>query len=424
MPITIKHIQKRSIAYDLPIKKGFDIISIDSKPINDILDLIFFSQNDKFTLEYADLNKQVQKCKVMNTFDKPLGIEVDLPTCVSCVNNCIFCFINQMPPNLRASLYVKDDDFLYSFFYGNFITLTNLTKRDLKKIISQRISPLYISVHTTNNTLHSDMMRYKHDFSIIDILKLLESADIELHTQIVLMPNINDGLELQNTLNHLIEMENVVSIGLVPVGLTRFKVCNSKFDVRKYEVSEAENLISEIDTFKTEKDIDHIYLADEFYLMAGITVPEEDYYHDYVQIENGIGMVRQSYQNWSRIKKKFLKFITSYEKEIVFVTSVSGEQAIKPIIYEINKSLINKQVKLYVIKNYFFGDEVTVTGLLTWHDIISQIAVQKDDVCVLSSGIFNSEMLTLDDVCLDDIRKELGCDLIVMNELFVDWKAI
>ena len=167
MPVRINNIQKHSLADSLPIKKNYTILSIDDILVFDILDIMFFSQKKHFTIKYEDEKHNILSCKVENKFDKPLGYEVLLPDCKNCINNCIFCFIDQMPNGLRASLYVKDDDFIYSFFYGNFISLTNLNQKDIDKIKKQHISPLYVSIHTTDTSLHKDIFRYDIDFMVL-----------------------------------------------------------------------------------------------------------------------------------------------------------------------------------------------------------------------------------------------------------------
>jgi len=413
MPVIINNIQKRSLASRLPIAIGHTIIRIDSKPVDDILDVIYYSQKSDFVIEYSDLEGVLRTCSVHNDFCKPLGIGVDLPACVSCVNSCIFCFIDQMPPGMRDSLYVKDDDFIYSFFYGNFITLTNLSESAFKRIISQRLMPLYVSVHTTNPKLHRRISRYTHDFDIMKALRRLDKGNIEVHAQIVLMPGINDKEELQRTLSDLIKRTNITSIGIVPVGVTKYRVSQ---DIRKYSGAEASEIISEIETFKKINEVEHIYAADEFFIMSGTSIPSDDYYHDYVQIENGIGMVRKSLMNWKKIKKKFNKFLSEMVGTLVFVTSVSGAHAIKPIIDE-----MKGQVRVCVINNQVFGEEVTVTGLLTWADIKSQVVLGADEYMVFSSGIFNVDMKTLDDVHISEIQREMGKRALVMDEMFCEW---
>ena len=419
MSIVINNIQKKSLATDLPLVVGDKITKIDDEPVEDIIDLMFLTQKESFTIEYINSHNNKQKCIVENNFDKPLGYEVLLPSCVNCVNQCIFCFVDQMPKGLRDSLYIKDDDFIYSFFYGNFITLTNLSVKAINKITSQHISPLYVSVHTTNPVLHKKMLRYPIDFNITDTLKIFNDANIELHTQIVVVPEYNDKEELFKTLTDLVEMENITSIGIVPIGLTKYRKKLTK--LRKFTKAEAVELISHVEFMKNMRKLEHIYLADEFFVLAGLPIPEDYYYNNYEQIENGIGMIRKSWENWKYIKRKFLTLLNKTEGNPVFVTSVSGIQAINPILKDIQKSLKNKQIKAFVIKNEFFGDEVTVTGLLTWQDIKSQLKLNDDEYPVFSSAIFNHEMLTIDNIHIDNLKDELNKKFIITDELFSEW---
>jgi putative radical SAM enzyme (TIGR03279 family) len=420
MSIKIVDIHKHSLAASTPLRTGDLINFIDDDEIKDILDLMFFSQKDCFTIKYSDTNNTNLECTIHNDFSKPLGIETELPRCKNCVNNCIFCFIDQMPKGLRPSLYVKDDDYLYSFFYGNFITLTNLTKQDINKIISQHISPLYVSIHTTNPTLHKKMLRYKHNFEIMETLKALQDAEIELHTQIVLVPGYNDQAELFKTLADLVEMENINSIGIVPVGLTKQRQDLNK--LRKFTKEEAYEIIKNVEVMKNMRKITHIYCADELFVLAEQPIPSDLWYNDYEQIENGIGLIRKLWENWKNIKKKFYRFINSLEGEPLFVTSVSGIQALNPILNEIQKNFPQKAISAYVVKNEFFGNDVTVTGLLTWKDIKNQIQIKPNNYLVLSSAMFNYESLTLDNHHIDDIKKEINIPIIVIDELFNDWQ--
>jgi putative radical SAM enzyme (TIGR03279 family) len=420
MPLLIKSITSGSLAQKSPIKKGHTIISIDDIPVYDILDLMFHSQKEHFSIAYLDKKGAEKRCEIENHFDKPLGFETELAPCKQCQNNCIFCFIDQMPRGLRPSLYVKDDDFLYSFFYGNFISLTNLAPKDINKIVSQHISPLYVSVHTTNQALHKKIFRYRHDFDVLATLKNLYCHDIEIHAQIVLLPDINDKAELFQTLANLIDMENVSTIGIVPVGLTQYR--DGKYTLRKYTVDETAELISQVEFLKTSRQVSHIYLADEFFLQARLPIPDDTYYDGYEQIENGIGMVRKTWENWHLVKKKFLRFLHNTTGSPVFITSVSGIQALHPLLSEMHIALPDKTVKAVVIKNDFLGREVTVSGLLTWRDIRGQLSLSDDEYPVLPSSIFNANMLTLDDVHIDSIVYDIKSKILIVDELFANFE--
>jgi len=429
MTVKIQKIQRRSLAASLPIGVGDEIIKVDNEQINDILDLMFYTQKENFIIEYKPKSKQpnehqevypINLCHVTNHFDKPLGIEVSLAPCRSCVNNCIFCFVGQMPIGFRDSLYIKDDDFTYSFFYGNFITLTNLSQRDIKKIQSQHIAPLYVSVHTTNPELHKKMLCYSHNFNILETLQKLSATDIEIHAQIVVVPNYNDKAELFKTLTDLVEMENISTIGVVPVGLTKF--CNNKVGLRKITKEEALELITHIEYMKNMRGISHIQCADELFILAELPIPNDSYYGNYDQIENGIGLVRKAWENWKYFKRKFILFLKNKKGNPVFVTSISGINAINPILKDIQKALPEKRIIVNVIKNRLFGDDVTVTGLLPWRDIKSQLVLNENEYLILPSVIFNIDGLTIDDFDIEMIKKDVENDIIIVDEMLINIK--
>jgi len=255
--------------------------------------------------------------------------------CRECANKCIFCFIDQMPPQQRDTLYVKDDDYAFSFVFGNFLTLTNLTERDYKKIFEQRLSPLYISVHTTRAELHQKMLRYSHKFDIMEKLHLLKENEIDFHTQIVLVPGYNDGAELEKTLADLNSLgESCLSIGIVPVGLTRFR--KELNGLRTITSQEAAKLL------KTSDKYERSWCSDEIYLKAGAKIPQEDFYEDYPQLENGIGMVRVFKDNWQDTYSDFYKFLNTIEKKLVFICGVLAEPVIAELIECINDDISDK----------------------------------------------------------------------------------
>ena len=418
MGIKINDIVAGSLVSRLPIKVGDVIHSIDGEPVYDILDWLFLSQQDSFEVEYSDAAGAFHSCRVVNTFENALGIEVDLSAPCECVNACIFCFVDQMPLGLRDTLYVKDDDFIYSFFYGNFITLTNLSEKEIAKIIHQHISPLYVSVHTTNPALHKSVLGYERDFDVLDVLQRLNDAGIEIHSQIVLLPEINDRAELFKTLSDLLEMEYVATIGVVPVGLTCHR--ESVYPLRKMTQGEALETIREIEFLKQMRGVGHIQCADELYFLAQLPIPDDAYYADYEQIENGIGMVRKSWENWKYSKRKVCNFLNKLSGNPVFVTSVSGMQAIESIVRDIQKRLADKAIRVAVIENEFFGSDVSVTGLLTWSDISRQLQLTDLEYPVFSSNIFNHDMYTIDNIHIDTIVTSLNRDVAVIDELWTE----
>jgi len=419
MSVLVKGITKGSIAARHEILPESTIMSIDGQPINDVLDLMFYAQKDTMRIHYLDKDQKPDTAIVINDFSAPLGYEVELAPCTQCINKCIFCFVDQMPPNLRQSLYVKDDDFIYSFIYGNFISLTNLSQKDINKIITQHISPLYVSVHTTDPALHKKLFDYDKEFDILHTLNILADGDIEIHAQIVLMPGINDQAALFKTLTDLVEIEQISTIAIVPVGITKYR--EYLHPLKKFTHAQANELITQVEFMKANRQLSHIYLADEFFIIAQQPIPNENYYDNFDQIENGVGMVRKSWINWKTIRKKYIRMLQSKEGNPTFVTSLSGIQAINPILQDIQKSLPNKSIKASVIHNHFFGEDVTVTGLLTWQDIAQQLTLADDEYPVFSSTIFNSEMKTIDNVLLDEIEAYLKRTAIITDELFASY---
>ena len=223
-----------------------------------------------------------------------------------------------MPPGVRDSLHLKDDDHLFSFVFGNFITLTNLTEKDLDKIIDQNLNPLYVSIHTTNPELHKKMLRYPIDFDILDTLEFLDSNMIDMHTQIVVVPGWNDGEDLEATLNTLSDFESVLSIGIVPVGLTKFR--GNLTELHNVDKAGAKNILETINKVRDAKGIDFIWASDEIYLLSETPIPSEEYYQDYCQLENGIGMIRQFTENWNANILSFTEYVRKTGKKPHFVT--------------------------------------------------------------------------------------------------------
>ncbi len=414
MPLTIDSILRGSLAAQEGLQANDIIISINKNPINDFLDLQFFGAEESLLIEYRNSEKATKKIFIHQDFEKSLGI-IPIPhKCRTCINDCIFCFIDQMPSYLRKSLYLKDDDYRLSFIYGNFITLTNLAQKDIERIIAQKLSPLYISVHTTNPNLHKKLMRYKIDFNILEQLKFLRKNGIELHTQIVIIPGWNDGNEMINTLQDLTSLD-VLSIGIVPVGLTKFR--NSLQKIQTVNSKLAKQII------KISRIFPKTYCSDEIYILANQKIPPEDFYDDYPQLENGIGMIRLLLENWKKNKKRFIKEIQKINNKLVFITGKLAYEYFIGIAKEINSILPNK-TRVKSITNFFLGESVTVTGLLSAKDILEQIDLRQNEIAVISSNIFNTDGFTLDDIHKNELKTKLNGKLLIVDEEFANWKLI
>jgi len=416
MALRIKEVSTGSWADSLGIISGERLLSINGHHVTDFLDLGFYGGDEMLKVEIERLDGSDKMFVIKDSWQKPLGIIVTDHVCRQCVNNCIFCFIDQMPDNLRNSLYIKDDDTCFSFYYGNFITLTNLTDRDYRKIIEQYLSPLYISVHTTNPELHKKMLVYKRDFNIMEKLKFLVKNDIAFHTQIVVVPGYNDGEELGRSLKDLNDLGfNCLSIGIVPVGLTKYR--KELTPMRVVNAQEAEHLLEISSKYK------RTWCSDEIYIKAGREIPEAEFYEDFEQLENGIGMIRMLMMNWRQEKQSFLKDVEKIDQKLVFVTGQLAVKYIQIIADDIN-DVIPEKARVQAIRNDFFGEDVTVVGLLTWQDIEQQLELADNEIAVFASNTLNSERVSIDGYSIEQIAVRLGGRIMIIEEQFQDWEIV
>ncbi|MDD5659532.1 MAG: DUF512 domain-containing protein [Actinomycetota bacterium] len=355
-----------------------------------------------------------------------------------CKNKCIFCFIDQLPKNLRPSLYIKDDDYVESFKFGNFITLTNLNNRDIDKIIKYNLSPLYVSFHSADKKIREYIFGIKNNDRSIEFLKILDEKKIETNMQIVLCPRVNDGTDLMNTLNFLrVNFKNIISIGIVPVGVTKF---NKNSDISSFNKESSINLIESIKEYKNKSFKNNIFLSDEFYIMAKRDFPESKFYGSYPQIENGIGLCRNftddirnfiANLNKNSLKKSDsiyrLKPSNNYDnftgtkenikKSILVLTSEYFYKTMNDCMNELaafsRDKKLNLNIKVKYVKNEFFGGNVKVSGLLTYSDFnniftgntnFKKKELNDYDKILIPKNIFNNEGLTLDNKTKKDFK--------------------
>ena len=413
MPIAIKDIIDGSLADNSKLSIHDRIISINGNEINDFLDLQFYTADDILKIIYLDNSGIEHSLEIRQDWETPFGVIFQEPKCRTCANDCIFCFVDQMPNNLRKTLYIKDDDYRFSFVFGNFITLTNLSDKDISRMIEQKLNPLYISVHTSNPVLHKKMLRYKHNFNIIEKLRFLSKNGIEFHTQIVIIPGWNDGKELEHTLIDLTSPEiNSLSVGIVPVGLSKFR--NSLTPLFPVNSKQAVQIL------RVSSEFPRTYCSDEIYLLANEKIPPEDFYDDYPQLENGIGMIRLLLENWKINKNDFVFDIQTKSEIIVFITGKLAYSTISGISDEINQLHPQKTRTIEVI-NHAFGENVTVAGLLNASDILDQVKLEINEIPAFSSNIFNEDDLTIDGMSKEKLKQLFGNQLLVINEEFDEW---
>ena len=395
MPVKIQSVTTDTIADEIGIKSEDILLSINGHAINDELDYIFYQADEQITLKIKRGERTFTHF-FEKDIDKDIGLELFPMKVRKCGCNCIFCFVDQIHHDARPSLKVKDDDFRLSFFHGNFITLSNLTKKDYERIIEQHLSPLYISVHTTNDALRQKIMRYKKEISVMEKLTFLAENGITLHTQIVLIPGWNDGVELERSVFDLASLYPAVqSVGVVPVGLTKFRKYLTP--LQKVSKSQAKEVVLQSEKwralFQKKYGSGIVSLADEFFLIADSPIPENEYYEGYPQIENGIGLVRDFLDNWDDYSDELLKQYSN--KKVLFVTGVLFYPILNELIEKLN--LKEKQLwKVIQVENEFLGKDVTVAGLLAGQNVIKAIQKEEYDVLLLPDEMFNVDGVTLD----------------------------
>lgn len=410
--VKIERIIPDSTADKAGIKSKDKIITINGNKIDDYIDYLYEISEPSISLKLKRADGRVEEKILQRKLGEELGIEfkeIIFDGLKQCNNNCIFCFVKQQPKNMRNTLNQKDDDYRFSFLQGSFITLTNLNNKELERIISKNLSPLNISVHTTNPELRVEMMKNPKAAKINKTLNLLKKNGIQFHTQIVLCPGYNDKKELDRTLNDLIELyPAVLSVGIVPVGLTKHR--EGLTNLRTLSKQEMKKSLEQIKYWqnkaKEKFGENFIYAADEFYLSSDSKLPNYEDYNDFPQLENGIGLTAlliDKFKNFDLPEK------IDINNNIALVTGELGAEALNFIVNNINK-IKNINLDIIKVKNDFFGESVTVTGLLTAEDIerkIRSIAVDKYDKIVIPSIVLNDENKFLDEVKFRDFIQNL-----------------
>lgn len=420
MAVEIINVRDDSIGAEMEIAAGDMLLSVNGHPVNDILDYQFYTQDENLWLEIRKPNQETWELDIEKDYDEDLGLEfadIVFDKMKGCSNRCIFCFVDQLPRKMRHSLYVKDDDYRYSFLFGNYITLTNLDEADWRKIESMQLSPLYISVHCIQGELRAQMLANQRAAAIKSDLKRLQAAHIKIHTQIVLCPGINDGIILEETIEDLAGFHPLVqSIGIVPVGLTGHR---GKLPVIKPVTADlAKDLIKLSEQyqqrFRAERGTGLVYLADEFYLRAKAKLPEANYYDDYCQLENGIGLSRLLLDEFAQLEGQISPKMKM--REIYIITGLAAVPVLSEIVSRLQK-IQGLQAELIPVENRYFGGGVNVTGLLTGSDIIRTLGRTYQGKTILLPEVVlqDGTEILLDDITVDDIREKSGAEIIIVD---------
>jgi putative radical SAM enzyme (TIGR03279 family) len=410
-------VEAGSLAERLGLTAGDCILKINHKTFIDLIEFQWEWAAEEVSLEIMKSNGKSELYEIEKDYDEPLGVEFKeaiFDGLKVCQNNCMFCFVEQMPSQLRASLYFKDDDYRLSFLQGNYITLTNLSKEDLVRIKREHLSPLYISIHTTDLQLRKKMMKNSRAGEVLEIMQDLSQAGIEFHTQVVACPEINDGEILEKTYQDLSKITGVVSLAVVPVGLTAYRHNLPK--IRLYQKEEASRLVEWLEK-KQRLELEKrgsrfIWAADEFYLLADWSLPSVESYEDFSQLANGVGMVRSFWEEWQHLQ---LPAVIEPAQEIIFATGLLGEKVLKPVKDRLNL-IPGLKIEVRAIPNTFFGSTVTVAGLLTGSCLLKGLQEVKkgSTVFIPVSMVQSGDGKFLDDLIPHDVAKALELQIITV----------
>ena len=409
MPAIVNGVVEGSIAEELGIEKGDEILSIDNSKMIDMIDYNFLCKSDLLNLEIKKLNGEIEEIELEKDFDEELGIIFEsavFDRVKPCLNHCIFCFVDQQPKGLRETLYVKDDDYRLSYLQGTYITLTNLSEDDKDRIKRMHLGPFYVSVHTTNPELRVKMLKNPNAGKALENLKWFRKNKIPFHAQIVLCPGYNDGAELERTLSDLAELKNtVLSVAIVPVGITQF---------RKEGLKQVDKKCAQ-ETIKIASKYKRVCCSDEFFLLAEQDIPPTKYYGNFNQLEDGVGSIRMLLDDFK--SRKLPKKINTPLK-LSFATSYAAKYAIDKIAEKLNK-IKNLSVTVNPVKSDYWGQDITVAGLITTDDLIKTVKNIDADIVVIPSVMLRpySEDF-LDGKNLSYVKEKTGKEFFIVKNIY------
>ena len=431
----IKDVLPGSIADELGIEAGDKLISINNNEIEDVFDYHFYVNDEELVLLIEKPNGEEWELEIEKDYEEDLGIEFEqglMDEYRSCHNKCMFCFIDQMPEGMRDTLYFKDDDSRLSFLQGNYVTLTNMSDHDIERIVRYHLEPINISFQTTNPELRYKMLHNRFAGDALKKVDTLYESGIQMNGQIVLCKGINDGEELERSIRDLSKyVPCLQSVSVVPVGLTKYR--EGLYPLEPFTREDAVKILDTIhrwqDKFYEEYGIHFIHAGDEWYILAGEEMPEEERYDGYLQLENGVGMLRLLENEFEEAYEKVDG--DDRDRELSIATGFLAYPYIQKMASRIEEKYFNTQIHVYPIRNDFFGELITVSGLITGRDLIHQLQNQKlGDRLLLPCNMFRSqEEVFLDDITLAqvedalqvraDIVKSSGQDFIdvIVNEI-------
>lgn len=416
--VGIKNILSGSIADELGIKIGDQVVKINDHPVNDEIDLRFYAAEEKIEVLVRRGFEQII-FEIEKDFHEDIGIDLEEMKLKACGNNCVFCFVYQNPGGMRRPLYFKDEDYRFSFLYGHYVTLTTVKQKDLDRIVEQQLSPLYISVHATEEKTRKLLLGIKKDDHLLEKIDFLVKGNIELHAQIVLCPGINDGVIFNQTVNDLKNYyPGVRSIAIVPVGLTRHR--EKLYNLRLHRIEELKEMIEYTNNFreKLSKELGNsfIYLSDEFFIKAKHEMPAVEYYDAFYQIDNGVGEFRDMIDNFKKEEHKLPRTLSRPFK-ITWVTGTLAAGNLERYIISRLREIGNLEIDLIAVKNDFYGYSIEISGLLVGQDIYNQLKDKSlGDYIFLPPRVLNHNDLLLDDWSIEQLQTELNRPVYVYKD--------
>ncbi len=418
-PAKITKVLPNSIGLEMGFEPGDAIVSINGTRPRDLIDYQFLCADEYLELEVIDAQGITHKVELEKDYDTDLGLEFETALfdgLIQCNNRCPFCFIDQQPPGKRESLYLKDDDYRLSFLYGSYLTLTNLTEREWQRIEQMRLSPLYVSVHATESEIRTLLLKNPRGGQILSQLQWFQDRRLQIHAQVVVCPGINDGEHLARTLSdlaqfHIGEIPAVASIAIVPVGLTRFRPKEDELiPVSKEKAIEVINQVQTMQAqFQSQFGSNVAWLADEWFLIAEQDLPPESHYEDYPQIGNGVGSIRLFIKEFQQTAKNMLPTHIETPRNLTWVVGNAVAKAFQPLVAQLN-AVSGLSINLVALRSEYWGQEITVTGLLTGQDILAALSGKDlgEGILLPSLMLKHGDTRFLDDLTVEEISNRLN----------------
>lgn len=418
-PAKISRVLPDSIAAEIGFEVGDAIVSINQTQPRDLIDYRFLCSDEYLELEVIDTAGDLHQIEIEKDYDDDLGLEFETALfdgLIQCNNHCPFCFIDQQPPGKRQSLYLKDDDYRLSFLYGSYLTLTNLTEKEWRRIEQMRLSPLFVSVHATEPEIRTRLLKNDRARLIMSQLRWFQERRLQIHAQVVVCPGINDGEHLTRTLLdlasfHQEEIPAVASAAVVPVGLTRFRPAEDELiPVSQQQAIAVIKQVQQLqDKFKQQFGSTFAWLADEWFLIARQDIPPESHYEDYPQIGNGVGSIRLFLKQFQSTAKEMLPKSIDQPRRFTWVVGNAVEQAFQSLVNQLNQ-VEGLDINLVALNSQYWGQEITVTGLLTGQDILAGLSAKDlgDGVLLPSLMLKHDDTKFLDDLTVADVSNQLA----------------